>query len=44
MKKQMDFLSANWLKLGERENVTKILHLHYGYVKCIDFFSIKYKI
>lgn len=44
MKKQMAFLSANWLKLSKRENITEILHLHYGCVKCIDFFPIKYKI
>ena len=44
MKKQMDFSFAKWLKMAKNHNITILLHLHYGSVKYIDFFTIKYKI
>ena len=38
------FFICKLAKIRLKENVTEILHLHYGCVKCIDFFPIKYKI
>ena len=40
----MDFLSVKCEKSRKNNNITKVLHLYYGYVKNIDFYVNKYKI
>ena len=40
----MDFLFVKCLKIDKKTNITFVLHLYYGSVKCIDFLPKKYKI
>lgn len=44
MKKQTDFLSVKYEKIGKIHSVTKILRFYYKYVKYIDFLANKDKI